>query len=138
MAALTYPSGRVITYTPNSSGGYTAGRSVSAVDSANSINYVTLAKYAPQGALASLSHGTSISEALTYNSRLQPLQLYYTTGTISSGTLTQLQQSGCPTTVAVIMSRSYISTWAPGTTATCSRSTIAVTQTGLRILPPTR
>ena len=84
MAALTYPSGRVITYTPNSSGGYTAGRPVSAVDSANSINYVTLAKYAPQGALASLSHGTSISEALTYNSRLQPLQLYYTTGTIAS------------------------------------------------------
>ena len=44
---------------------------------------------------------------LTYNSRLQPLQIYYTTGTISRTTLTQLQQAACPTTSAAIMNVSY-------------------------------
>jgi hypothetical protein len=49
----------------------------------------------------------SISGAQTYNLRLQPLQLYFTTGAISPATLTQLQQTACPTTAATIMSRSY-------------------------------
>src|SRR4029077_4935937 len=38
IAQLTYPSGRTITYTPNS-----AAQPVSAVDTANSINYATMA-----------------------------------------------------------------------------------------------
>jgi RHS repeat-associated protein len=38
---------------------------------------------------------------------LQPLQIYYTVGTISSNTLNQLQQANCPTTTATIMSRLY-------------------------------
>ena len=106
-ATLTYPSGRVIAYTPNSLSSYTAGRALSAVDTANGINYVTAAKYAPQGNLSSLANGSSISGAITYNTRLQPLQMYYTTGTISSGTLSQLQGSTCPTTTATIMSTNY-------------------------------
>ena len=104
-ATLTYPSGRVITYTPSA-----AGRMVSAVDSASSVNYVTGATYAPYGelsAFSSVKSGYTVSGALTYNSRLQPLQLYYTAGTISSTTISQLQQGTCPTTVASIMSRSY-------------------------------
>jgi hypothetical protein len=48
-----------------------------------------------------------MSGAMTFNSRLQHLQLYFTTGTISPTTLTQLQSSPCPTAVATIMSRSY-------------------------------
>jgi YD repeat-containing protein len=42
LATLTYPSGRVITYTSNA-----AGRALSAVDTANSTNYATDAAYAP-------------------------------------------------------------------------------------------
>jgi hypothetical protein len=60
---LTYPgSGRVVTYTANgsASGGFSAGRPVSAVDTAHSINYVTSATYAPQGALSSFTNGASI------------------------------------------------------------------------------
>jgi RHS repeat-associated protein len=106
-ATLTYPTGRVITYTQNSLGSYTAGRPVSAVDAANGINYVTSAKYAPQGVISSLSNGSSISGAITYNTRLQPLQMYYTTGTISQTTLTQLQSNACPTATATIMSTNY-------------------------------
>jgi len=105
IATETYPSGRVITYTP---GG--AGRDLSAIDTANSISYATGATYAPQGILAGYSSATSgstVSGAITYNSRLQPLQLYYTTGTISSSTLSQMQGNACPTTTASIMSRSY-------------------------------
>ena len=105
-ATLTYPSGRVVTYTSSA-----AGRDVSAVDSANGISYVTGVTYAPQGALSlysSTSNGNTASTAFTYNSRLQPLQLYSTLGTISSSTLTQLQQgTTCPTAVGTIMSRSY-------------------------------
>lgn len=102
LANLTYPSGRIIAFTP---GG--AGRPLSAIESAHSINYVTNATYAPPGELYTFANGSSISGAMTYNSRLEPLQLYFTTGTISSGTLAQLQQTACPTTPAMIMSRSY-------------------------------
>jgi RHS repeat-associated protein len=102
IATEIYPSGRTITYTPGA-----AGRPLEAKDIANSINYVTAATYAPHGALYQFTNGGSISGAITYNSRLQPLQLYFTPGTISPTTLTQLQSSACPTTVATIMSRSY-------------------------------
>jgi RHS repeat-associated protein len=72
---LTYPSGRTITYAP---GG--AGRPLSAVDTANSINYSIGATYAPQGGLASLLLGQSagfagVNLSHTYNSRLQPARM---------------------------------------------------------------
>jgi RHS repeat-associated protein len=102
LASVTYPSTRAVTFTVG-----TAGRLLSAVDTGNSINYVTVAKYAPQGALSSFSNGASINGVLTYNKRLQPLQMYYTAGTISPTTLTQLQGDACPATVATILSTDY-------------------------------
>jgi len=105
---LTYPkTGRQIKYTPNGAGGYTAGHTVSVVDNSNSINFVTAATYAPHGVVASLILGASINGVETYNSRMQPLQIYYTVGTISPTTLNQLQGITCPTTQATIMSRLY-------------------------------
>jgi len=68
---ITYPSGRVITYT------YSAiGRPLTAKDLGNSINYVTDALYAPHGALSSLKNGVTgtfagITTMNSYNSRLQ-------------------------------------------------------------------
>lgn len=53
---------------------------ISAVDIANSINYATLAVYAPQGALAQVEYGTNLTSTLLYNKRLQPCWLYATTG----------------------------------------------------------
>jgi len=70
MATLTYPSGRVVTYTVNA-----AGRAISAVDVANSINFATGASYTPPGALASLTNGASLVSTLYYNSRLQPCRI---------------------------------------------------------------
>ena len=109
VATLTYPSGRQVTYTTGA-----GGRTLSAIDqngtpsnTTDDINYVAGATYAPQGELYQLTNGASISGAITYNSRLQPLQLYFTVGTISPTTLNQLQQTACPTTAAMIMSRSY-------------------------------
>jgi RHS repeat-associated protein len=72
---LTYPSGNVVTYTPNS-----AGRILSAVDSGNSINYVTGATYGPDSALTGFVSGNSgtfagITNAFSYNKRLQPLAM---------------------------------------------------------------
>jgi RHS repeat-associated protein len=81
LASLTYPSGRVITYTLASSGSNTAGRFASAVDTPYSINYATAAHYAPQGALTSLTNGANLSSTYLYNSRLQPCWMYATTGT---------------------------------------------------------
>jgi RHS repeat-associated protein len=100
--SITYPSTRVVNYTHSG-----AARPLSAVDPTGPINYVTAAKYAPQGALYTFTNGGTIGGAMTYNSRLQPLQLYFTAGTVTSGTLTQMQQTTCPTTAATIMSRSY-------------------------------
>jgi RHS repeat-associated protein len=100
LATLTYPSGRIITYTQSG-----AGRTLSAVESAHSLNYVTTATYAPQGAPAGLMNGASITGLQTYNDRLQLLQLYYTNATPAP--VTQLQTTACPTTAATIMSSSY-------------------------------
>lgn len=72
LATKTYPSGRKITYTVGN-----AGRALSATDTANSINYATSAKYAPQGALASMVNGNvsggfaGITLTYGYNNRLQ-------------------------------------------------------------------
>jgi RHS repeat-associated protein len=72
IAQLTYPSGRTITYSPN-----TAAQPISAVDTANSINYATMALYAPQGDLRSLTsgNGAGILSTLYYNDRLQPCRI---------------------------------------------------------------
>jgi YD repeat-containing protein len=61
VASIIYPSGRTITY------GYDAvTRPVSAVDSANSINYVTAALYSPAGGLASLQNGAALISKFFY------------------------------------------------------------------------
>src|SRR5207253_6186041 len=52
LKTITYPTGRVLTYTYSN-----AGRQVSAVDSTNSVNYATTATYAPFGALATVLQG---------------------------------------------------------------------------------
>jgi RHS repeat-associated protein len=70
VASFTYPSGRIITYTPNA-----AGRTVSAIDSTGPINYATGALYAPTGALSSLTNGSSLVSTLYYNNRLQPCRI---------------------------------------------------------------
>jgi len=71
-----YPSGRVITYAPSA-----AGRTLSAVDTTNAINYTTNALYAPHGAPTSLKNGVvsggfaGITTTNGYNNRLQPVVL---------------------------------------------------------------
>jgi RHS repeat-associated protein len=69
-ATLTYPSGRVITYSFDA-----AARPISAIDSTGPINYATAATYAPNGALSSLANGASLNSTLFYNSRLQPCRI---------------------------------------------------------------
>ena len=59
-----------MTYTPSA-----VGRPVSAVDTGNSISYVTQATYAPQGALAGADYGSSITYSALYNNRLLPYDL---------------------------------------------------------------
>jgi RHS repeat-associated protein len=72
---LTYPSGKVITYAPDS-----AGRTLSAVDSGSGINYVTGATYDAISALTGFISGNSgtfagITSAFSYNKRLQPVNM---------------------------------------------------------------
>src|SRR5438045_9599962 len=72
VATMTYPSGAVITYTPDS-----AGRILSAVDTTNSnqpMNYVTGATYNAPGALTGSTYGqtasfTGILNTFSFNSR---------------------------------------------------------------------
>lgn len=74
VASITYPSGRVVTYTP---GG--AQRPLSAKDTTNNINYAepsSLATYAPTGAPLNIVYGyvsgvfNGITETRAYNNRL--------------------------------------------------------------------
>ena len=86
LATLTYPTGRTITYTPDS-----AGRPSIAKDVANGITYAsgscangnggTGACYDPGGAMAQMQYGPNLVETMVYNTRLQPCWLYSTTGT---------------------------------------------------------
>ena len=94
---LTYPSGRVVTYTPDS-----AGRLVSAVDG-NGTNYVTSASYNPDSSLKSLLNGST--PALNQNFQYTPrLQLCRITA-LTSGTL----PTSCTDTqnIGNIMDRGY-------------------------------
>ncbi len=85
MATLTYPSGRVMTYTPD-----TAGRPSILQDNSTSVYYATGTCangisgngvcYAPQGAVALLQNGSSLVSTHIYNDRLQPCWTYATTG----------------------------------------------------------
>jgi RHS repeat-associated protein len=74
LKTLHYPSGAAIAYTPDS-----AGRMLSAIDTANSINYVTGASYGPDSALTGFVSGSggpaSITSSFSYNKRLQPLTM---------------------------------------------------------------
>ncbi|MCU1254326.1 MAG: hypothetical protein JWM83_625 [Candidatus Angelobacter sp.] len=72
---LHYPSGAVVTYAPSA-----AGLTLSAIDSGNSINYVTGATYGPDSALTGFVSGNSgtfagITNAFSYNKRLQPVAM---------------------------------------------------------------
>ncbi|HXM97175.1 MAG TPA: RHS repeat-associated core domain-containing protein [Candidatus Dormibacteraeota bacterium] len=69
-ATLTYPSGRIITYATSA-----AGRALSAIDTANAINYATNAHYAPTGSLSSVTNGANIISTYFYNNRLQPCRI---------------------------------------------------------------
>jgi len=87
IATLTYPSGRTITYTVSA-----AQRAQSAVDTADSINYVLDATYAPQGALGGALLGESgsfggITYAATYTNRMLP---YTVSATSSAGSALNL------------------------------------------------
>jgi YD repeat-containing protein len=70
LKALHYPSGAVITYTPDS-----AGRMLSAIDAANSINYATGATYGPDSSVTGFINGSggpaTITNTFVYNNRLQ-------------------------------------------------------------------
>jgi RHS repeat-associated protein len=93
LASITYPSGRIITYTNSD-----AARPLTAKDIVNSINYALSALYAPQGALASALHGQSggfggITASYTYNNRLQPATLGATS---ANGTVLDLAYSFVP------------------------------------------
>jgi len=82
VATATYPSGAVITYTPNPD-----GRVGMVQDLANNINYVvgpggpgTLASYGPDGALTAFVSGArasfpGITNSFSFNNRLQPINM---------------------------------------------------------------
>src|SRR2546425_1252462 len=73
LASITYPSGRVVSYTYSN-----AQRAISAIDSANGVNYAQNVTYAPHGAITSALHGkvnggfNGITETYTFNNRLEP------------------------------------------------------------------
>lgn len=86
LATITYPSGRVLSYSTGN-----AGRPVSAADS-NGSQYAAAAAYAPQGALATVLYGkvtggfNGTTESRAYNNRLEltSVQASSTNGTALS------------------------------------------------------
>jgi hypothetical protein len=73
---MTYPSGAVMTYTPDS-----AGRVLSVKDVGHAINYVSGATYNAPGALTGSVYGqkgsfSGILNSFSFNNRLQPVNLW--------------------------------------------------------------
>ncbi len=68
---LTYPSGRVVTMSPNVTGLPSQVRFVSYGGTATGYNYLSAAAYAPNGAPTSLTLGSGVQDSITYNVRLQ-------------------------------------------------------------------
>jgi RHS repeat-associated protein len=97
LAFVTTPPLKTVAYTYNG-----AEQPVQAVDNTDGINFATNATYAPPGELFNLLNGGTIHAVATYNSRLQPLQMYYGTNTPPA-----LTGSTCPSTVGNIMHRVY-------------------------------
>jgi len=80
LKTITYPSGRIVNYTYN-----IGQRPVSAVDSANNINFATGVHYTAAGALSSVVNGNTssfagITTTNSYNIRMQPYELKTTAG----------------------------------------------------------
>ncbi len=80
LKTITYPSGRVVNYNYN-----IGQRPVSAVDSANNINFATGVHYTAAGALSSVVNGNTssfagITTTNSYNIRMQPYELKTTAG----------------------------------------------------------
>ena len=85
--SITDPAGRTINYS------YNAGnRPITAADS--STTYATSVHYSASGALCAAVFGGAVTEAATFNSRLQPIELQATTGVVSVSTCTGLGQTG--------------------------------------------
>jgi RHS repeat-associated protein len=73
LSSLTYPDGETVAYTPDA-----VGRMLSAIDTANGINYITSANYGPDGSLTGFVSGNTggfagITNSFSYNKRLQPI-----------------------------------------------------------------
>ena len=87
---LTYPSGRVVTYTPDS-----AGRLVSAVDG-NGTNYVISASYNPDGSLKGFLNGSTpaLNSSVQYNPRLQLCRITALTSGTAPTSCTDSQHIG--------------------------------------------
>jgi RHS repeat-associated protein len=91
VTTMTYPSGRVLSFTPESGGSCnggscTSGRTVSVTDTTNNIPFVSNASYAPPGELLGMKNGTAANSSLytvsnTYTSRLQPQYMSAATAT---------------------------------------------------------
>jgi RHS repeat-associated protein len=100
LQTIRYPSNAtVVNYTVSA-----AGRVTSALDATFGVSYVTNATYAPNGALSSYTLGGTINAQTTYNSRLQPLQMFYGTNTPNPSSMLS---STCPTTIGNVMHRVY-------------------------------
>ncbi len=78
LTSVTYPSNRVVNYTPNA-----AGQMTKAVD-ANGTSYASAAVYNPPGALTSFTTGASISNSFIFNPRLQLCRITaFTSGSVA-------------------------------------------------------
>ena len=87
--SITYPSGRVITYTTGA-----AERPLSAVDS--TINYATGAHYVASGALSAVENGGILNSTSIYNNRLQLCWAYTTTSSALATTTTCTASDSTP------------------------------------------
>jgi RHS repeat-associated protein len=100
LQTIRYPSNyTVLNYTVSG-----AARVTMAQDATSGNTYVANATYFPNGTLSSDTMGGTINTQLTYNNRLQPLQMFYGTNTPNPGSMLG---NTCPTTVGNVMHRVY-------------------------------
>jgi hypothetical protein len=99
IATLTYPTGRTITYTPNS-----AEQPISSIDIPNSVSYATNGSYAPNGRLTTLSNSAQFNSTYIYNQRLQSCWMYTT---VAPASLAATSGCGGSATTGTVMDLKY-------------------------------
>ena len=115
VSSIAYPSGRVVSYVYDNAGHNTQVSKNDIFGSGQQLDYVSGATYMPDGQIAQLTLGTASNCAgfggatgeFSYNNRLQPVHMLYTTGTPQMSEIGPAAATSCGSSSGEFFHRMY-------------------------------